>query len=284
VSAIPEEPVRPTFPIVLLVLGGCLGRNIPYEGGPGGEDTTVTTSTCGEDADLEQGFAVKGATLDLGTGGSAAAGLCIRAVDPTPAITGGAPTLLASSEVCDDGTYVVAGVASVPAIGMFLLIDDCEGAADTVMLTATGISPDTLAGLGDGDALEGIEALSVSLDWVATEQADLEALGWSGDLATSGYMAGLVEDAGGDPVAGATVACAGCVPAIYYEDGDASDGIYGQGATANTATTVEGSGIFMIPAAPIFSYTCDDGGAHTWESTLLGSLPAYAVYIRFTAQ
>jgi hypothetical protein len=74
------------------------------------------------------------------------------------------------------------------------------------------------------------------------------------------------------------------VPTVYYQDGEASDGIYGSGSTANTTTLAEGDGIFMIPAAPIFTYTCDDGGAHTWESTLLGSLQAYAVYIRFTAQ
>lgn len=276
--------MRPRLSIATLLLSACWGRDIPYEGGSGGEDTDIAATTCGEDVDRSVGFAVEGTTLDLGTGGFAAAGLCVTAVDPTPAITGGVPTVLASSEVCDDGGFVVAGIQSAPSIGMFLLIDDCEGDPDTVMLTATGIPPEAVAGLGDGDTISDVEGLSVSAEWLAVEQADLETAGWSGDLATAGYMAGIVEDAAGEPVAGATVACGPCGLTVYYEDGEPTDGIYGAGATPNTTTTVEGDGVFMIPDAPIFTYTCDDGGAHTWESTLLGSLDAYAVYIRFTAQ
>jgi len=269
--------------LLTLALTGCWGRNIPYEGGTTDSDTGVAATTCGEDADLSNGFSVAGTTYDFGTGGPAAAGLCITAVDPSPAITGGEPTVLAASQVCDDGAYVVAGIQSAPSIGMFLIIDDCDGEPDTVMKTAAGISPTQIAGLGDGDQLADVQALSVSLDWAAVEQADLEALGWSGDLATSGYMAGFVEDGAGEPVSGATVTCNGCVPQVYYQDADATDGIYGAGATANVATDAAGGGLFMIPAAPIFTYSAGDGDQHTWNSTLLGSLPAYAVYIRFTA-
>ncbi len=282
---LPLRSARPAFFAVLaLSLSACWGRDIAYEGGVVDTDTGVAATTCGEDADLEHGFSVTGTTRDLGTGLSATAGLCLTAVDPSPAITGGEPTVLASSQVCDDGTFVVAGIQEAPSIGMFLIIDDCEGAADTVMKTAAGIPPTAIAGFGDGDQLVGVEALSVSLEWAATEQVDLEALGWSGDLAASGYMAGIIETADGEPVGGATVTCSGCVPQVYYQDGDAADGIYGVDATANLATDPAGGGLFMIPAAPIFTYSAGDGGTHTWSSTLLGSLPAYAVYIRFTAQ
>ncbi len=279
------HPSNPAFIAGLsLFFAGCWGRNIPYEGGVTDSDTGVAATTCGEDADLSSGFSVTGTTLDLGTGGPATAGLCITAVDPSPAITGGTPTVLATSEVCDDGTFVVAGIQTAPSIGMFLIIDDCEGEPDTVMKTAAGIAPTAIAGFGDGDQLTDVQALSVSLGWAATEQTDLETLGWSGDLATSGYMAGIIEDATGAPVGGATVTCSGCVPQVYYQDGDPSDGIYGAGTTANVATDPAGGGLFMIPAAPIFTYSAGDGDVHTWSSTLLGSLPAYAVYIRFTAQ
>lgn len=266
----------------VLALTGCWGRNIPYEGGESSADSVAVT-TCGQDADLENGFSVTGSTLDFGTGGFATAGLCITAVDPTPAITGGTPTVLSSSEVCDDGSYVVAGIQSAPSIGMFLIIDDCDGEPDTVMKTAAGIAPTMIAGMGDGDQLVGVQALSVSLVWAATEQADLERLGWSGDLATTGYMAGIIEDVDGAAVSGATVTCNDCVPQVYYQDGDGTDGIYGVDTTANLATDSSGGGLFMIPAAPIFTYSAGDGGQHTWASTLLGSLPGYAVYIRFTA-
>ncbi len=286
--------------LVLALQAGCWGRNIAYEGGESSGDSAVTTTTCGEGADLSNGFSVAGTTLDLGTGLPAAAGLSISAVDPSPAITGGVPTVLASSQVCDDGTYVVAGIQTAPSIGMFLLIDDAPATGDTggmgaVMTTASGIAPTQIAGLGDGDQLANIQALSVSADWAATEQADLSTAGWTGNLndlghedpekalTVTGYMAGIVEDSAGAPVSGATVACSDCVPQIYYQDGIPADGIYGVGGTANTATDALGGGLFMIPAAPIFSYSADDGGLHTWTSTLLGSLPGYAVYIRFTA-
>ena len=266
-----------------LLLAGCWGRNIPYEGGPGGQDTEVIATTCGADIDRSVGFTAEGTTLDLSSNLPVTAGMCISAVDPTGALTGGEPEVLASSQVCDDGTYVIGNIPEPPSIGMFLVIDDCEGQPDTMMRTATGIKADVVADLGDGDTLEGVVALGVSLDWAAVEQTDLERVGWSGDLASSGYMAGIVEDSGSVAVAGATVGCNDCVPAIYYQDGDGADGIYGAASTPNTETTVEGDGLFIIPGAPIFTYSCTDGGAHEWESTLLGSLPGYAVYIRFTA-
>lgn len=266
-----------------LLLCGCPGRNIPYEGGPGGQDTEVITTTCGEDIDRSEGFTAEGTTLDLATNLPVAAGTCISAVDPTGALTGGEPEVLASSQVCDDGSYVVGNIPEPPSIGMFLILDDCEGQPDLMMRTATGIKAEAVAGLGDGDTLEGVVALGVSLDWAALEQADLERVGWSGDLASTGYMAGIVEDSAKAAVGGATVGCNDCVPSVYYQDGDASDGIYGAESTPNVATSAEGDGIFMIPGAPIFTYSCTDGDVHEWESTLLGSLPGYAVYIRFTA-
>lgn len=275
--------MRPTLPLLLLT-AGCWGRNIPYEGGSSGEDTEVVTTACGEDADRSVGFAVEGTTLDLGTGAVAAAGLCVTAVDPSPAVGGDEPTVLAASKVCDDGAFVITGIMEAPSIGMFVLIDDCaDSGEDTVMLTATGIKPEDIAGFGDGDALTGVTALSVSAELLAEQQASLEQVGWSGDLGAAGYMAGFVEDATGAPVSGAVIGCGACTTTMYYEDADATDGLYGAGSTPNTTTSAEADGTFMIPDAGIKSYTCDDGGAHEWESTLLGSLDGYAVYIRFIA-
>jgi hypothetical protein len=281
-TPVSEVPVRALAPFALLVLPACWGRNIPYEGGTAGDDTAVVTTTCGEDVDRTSGFTVEGATFDLGTGGTAAPGLCVFAVDPTPALAGGEPTVLASSVVCDDGAYVVGPIASAPAVGMFVVIDDCDGEADTVMKTATGIPPTALAGLGAGDTLT-VEAQSVSAEWLAVEQADIAAVGSTVDLATDGYMAGHVEDVAGEPVGGAVV---GGAPetVVLYEDAEAGDGLYGAaGGFANTSTDADADAVFMIPKAPIFTYTCQDDGSHTWASTLLGSLPGYAVYIRFTA-
>jgi hypothetical protein len=266
-----------------MFLASCWGRNVAYEGGVADTDTGFVATVCGEDADRSKGFAVEGTTLDLGTGGTAAPGLCITAIDPTPAVTGKDPELLAASTICDDGNFVITGVETDSQIGIFVIIDDCEGQPDTVMRTATGIPPEDIAGLGDGGTLAGVEAQLVTLERLATQQADLEAVGWTGDLGAAGYMAGIVEDAAGAPVAGATVGCGACGFPVYYQDGDGTDGLYAVGDVANTSTVAEGDAAFMIPDAPIYTYACDDGGAHTWDTTLLGSLDAYAVYIRFTA-
>ena len=270
--------------LLLLLLAGCWGRNIPYEGGSGegGDDTAPVVTTCGEDVDRSAGFTVEGPTSSAADGSLAAEGLCVQAVDPGPALTGGEPTVIASSQVCADGSYVVGPIDTAPTVGMFVMIDDCDGAKDTLMKSATGIAPEQYADLGPGDTLT-IEAIFATREWVSVEQADLERVGWSGDLAASGYMAGIVEDATPAPVSGATVGCSGCAT-VFYEDASADDGIYGADTSANASTLAEAGGLFMIPGAPIFTYTCEDGGTHTWGSKLLGSLPEYAVYTRFTAQ
>ena len=57
----------------------------------------------------------------------------------------------------------------------------------------------------------------------------------------------------------------------------------GAGTSFNTTTSADGGGMFLIPAARITTYTCDDGGTHSWEGNLFGSLPEYAVFIEFDA-
>jgi hypothetical protein len=284
--------------IAALLLAGCWGRGFEYEGGPGSTGDTGPTTTeppqeCGSDVDTSTGYRVEGMVLDLETGASLDGNLCITAIDPTPAVTGGPPTTMGSAKVCDGGEFIVANLDMAPAIGMFLVVDDCEEPPETdsgtydpdqVFRTATGINGDAIAELGDGDALTGIEALVVTQTFAVTLQDSVELAGYTGTpLVEAGYLAGFALDASEAPVAGAQIV-AGCCPDVYYADDDWSDGVFTTGSQANGSTTVEGGAMWLIPGAPVFTYEVDDGGTHTWEPGLRGSLPAYGVFIDFIAE
>ncbi len=268
------------------LLMGCWGRNIPYEGG----DTAgaVETVECGADVDTTVGFRIEGVITDLETGELAAEGLCITAIDPSNGLTGGTPEVLAASQICADGQFVVANVEEAPAVGMFLVVDDCEGEADTVMQTASGIPAEDIVDLSDGDVLSGVAGVVISAGYQATIDAEIEALeaaagdtdGAAETSSEEGYLAGFILDSAGQPVPGATVQCGGCT--AYYFDDDASDGLLSAGGVVNSAST--DAGIFIIPGAAIYNYTFSDGGAHTWGKSLGGSLPGYAVFIWYYAE
>jgi len=95
-------------------------------------------------------------------------------------------------------------------------------------------------------------------------------------------MFGFALDAAAAPVGDAVVSCLGC-GTTYYMDADPADGLFSTGVTPNAAT-VAGVGAWMIPAGPISSYTCDDGGAHTFEDQLNGSNPGAATVTAFYGQ
>ena len=42
-------------------------------------------------------------------------------------------------------------------------------------------------------------------------------------------------------------------------------------------------GLFLIPDAAVGQYTCDDGGAHSWDPLLVGSFEGYGVFIQLLA-
>jgi hypothetical protein len=184
-------------PILLLALA-CSGRNINYEWEFLPLDTgPVEVQECGDESQYGSGFRIEGLASALDSGVAMPEGMCVTAIDPTPAISGGEPTVLASSTTCEGGEFVVAGIAEAPAVGVFVVVDDCAGAADTVMLSATGIGADKVTGLGDGDALSDVSAQVITLDLAATWDADLT--GYDGDLATEGFLGGTISDSSSLP-------------------------------------------------------------------------------------
>ena len=271
----------------VLALAGCWGRGIEYEGGTPKDTAEVVATECGGDLDLEAGMNVTGTAVDLETGlaitrveGEPA--LCVSLIDPAPAVSGQEPITLIASTLCEDGSFVLAGLEEVPAIGAMVGVSDCDGAEPTVQRTVTGVATDDFDGLGPGDTVEGVTAWSVSASFRDRMQAGLD--NYPGDIGAEGFLSGFVTDSSGAAVGGATVTCAACSDRpTYYLDATPDDGLWGDGTTFNSTTDAAAGSYFFIPAARITTYTCDDGGAHSWDGNLFGSLPDYAVFIEFDA-
>ena len=278
---------------ILLLAVGCFGtRDVEPdwlnegpvgEDGEGAEEEIPEPAACGEeDTGAVTGFAVSGMIEDLATGEGPLdpTALCAYALDPTPVLSGGEPIVMAASAVCDTGEYFVGGLSNPPSIGMFISIADCDASAPTVMKSATGVDFDDVKDLGDGDVFEDKTAYLVTLEYGQEVDANLQD--YDGDAVSTGFMAGFVMDLDYDYVSGASLSCTGCAD-FYYLDDDPSDGMFYTAGERNTQTDASVRSIFVAPGAPIFTYKADDGGTHTWEPQLFGSLPGYASFLLFNA-
>jgi hypothetical protein len=280
---------------LLLLTTGCLGErdvvpswvddaNNDLTGGGGGEDIVPDEVECGEGDTGEQpeGFAVSGNIEDLATGlgPQNPEALCAFALDPTPVLSGGEATTMAASKVCENGDYFVPGLKNPPSIGMFISIADCDASKPTVMKSATGVDFDDVKDLGDGDEYEGHTAYLVTLDYGVSINDNF--VDFDGDAVEDGFMAGFVMDVNRDYVSDAVLSCSRCAD-FYYLDTDASDGLFQTDGVRNTKTDANARAVFFAPKAPIFTYEADDGGSHTWEPQLFGSLPGYASFLLFDA-
>ena len=102
---------------------------------------------------------------------------------------------------------------------------------------------------------------------------EVDANDYDGDAA-DGFMAGFVMDLDYDYVSEHHPTHR--VADFYYLDDDPSDGMFYTAGERNTQTDASVRSIF---GAPIFTYKADDGGTHTWEPQLFGSLPDYASFL-----
>jgi hypothetical protein len=277
----------------LLFATGCIGtRNVEPEWEYGEGDDVEIQEGCDEaDVDTENGFRISGIVEDLETrlAPESVDGLCAYALNPTPVLSGQEPTVMAASQVCPGGEYVIGGLSDPPSIGMFVSIADCDASATgdtgssagpTVMKSATGVDFDLVKDLGDGDIYEGKIAYLVTIEYGSKINADLSD--FDGDAVDVGFMAGFALDVDRQPVSGAALACGECVD-FYYLDTDHDDGMFMTDGVRNTVTDASADGIFVAPEAPIFTYEASDGGVHNWDPQLFGSLPGYASFLLFNA-
>jgi hypothetical protein len=276
-------------PLILLTIAGCLGTRdqepdwLNETNEDGTENEIVIEDSCGgEDTGTVEGFSINGTIQDLVTkeGPPDPTILCAYALDPTPVLSGGEPLVMAASQVCDNGEYSVGGLSNPPSIGMFISIADCESGTPTVMKSATGVDFDDVKDLGDGDSHDDHTAYLVSIELGRTVSDSL--VDFDGDAVETGFMSGFVLDVNEAAVGGGSLACGGCAD-FYYMDTDDTDGLFLTDGTRNTETNASAGAIFVAPAAPIFTYEAADGGVHTWEPQLFGSLPGYASFLLFNA-
>jgi hypothetical protein len=275
--------------LILLTIAGCLGtRNqepdwLNETNEDGTENEIVIEDSCGgEDTGIVEGFSINGTIQDLVTkeGPPDPAILCAYALDPTPVLSGGEPLVMAASQVCENGEYSVGGLSNPPSIGMFISIADCDNGTPTVMKSATGVDFDDVKNLGDGDSHDDHTAYLVSMELGQTVSDSL--VDFDGDAVETGFMSGFVLDVNEAAVGGGSLACGGCAD-FYYMDTDDTDGLFLTNGTRNAETNASAGAIFVAPAAPIFTYEAADGGVHTWEPQLFGSLPGYASFLLFNA-
>lgn len=256
------------FLIASLALGACADKESAGDSSTGGgDDSTSADDTSG----TESGYTISGTAYNLMAGSAASAGLCVAAADPSAAIGGGEIDILASSTVGDAGVYAVTGISKVPAVGLLMLVQDCDGGG-TVMPTATGVSSSDLSGYGDGDVMSDRSIYSIDASSQANLQAGLAAAGYSGTLATDGALVGFVLDSAASPVGGATISAGST--AVYYLNADGSFNTVG--------TVAEARAMFVIPAAGVNSYAASATG-YTFNTLLAGSQPGIAVIVRFLA-
>ena len=256
------------FLLASLALAGCTDKETTDDSSTGGDDSTAGDDTSG----TETGYTISGTAYNLLAGTAAASGLCVAATDPTAAIAGGEIEILASSTVGDAGVYAVTEIGSVPAVGLLMLVQDCDDAG-TVMPTATGVASADLSGFGDGDVMTDRSIYSIDASSQANLQAGLAAAGYTGTLATDGALVGFVLDASLNPVAGAVISAGSAT--VYYLNAD--------GSFNTSGTVAETRAMFIIPDAGVNSYGASADG-YTFNTLLAGSQPGIAVVVRFLAE
>jgi len=243
------------------------------------KDDSDTEGDTDTDTDVDVGFYVEGTAVDLMAAAPAAEGLCVYAGDPTPAIAGGEMEILTDeATVGAAGAYSVGKIDTASTVGLLMLVEDCaDVTTPTVLPTATGLSSDDYATLGDGDTISDYNIYSIDAASQATIQGGLalagyaadKGLGLTGNLDEDGALLGFVYDAKGNPVDAATINSA--THPVYYFTGK---------GFVTTGTIAAAGAMFVIPGGPIGNYTVTHASL-TFESLLGGSQPGYAVIVSF---
>ena len=124
------------------------------DGGTDGGGTDGGGTDGGGTATID--FTLSGSTVDLMSHSAVAAGTCIDAVNPDPAVTGGDPIIMASAKIGSDGSFSIAGVDAKPAFGILLSIKDCTGGT-AVLTTATPVLPTLYTAVDVGGEVSGLK-------------------------------------------------------------------------------------------------------------------------------
>ena len=285
-----------TLALSLVALTACGGRGDDDSTDSGSTDSGSTDSGSTDSGSTDSGdtdptgFAMSGMALDLGTLAPAAEGLCVYAADPTKAMGGGELDILGGSQIGAAGAFTIENIVTTSVVGLFVIVQDCADATEaTVVPTATGVSPGNVASVSDGETLEGLTMLSINNAMATGIDMSLTGVGYEGgSVQETGMMAGFVMDNASAPIADATVSCTTgngtpCAP-VFYADADPTvGGLFAGAAGINTGTAIEAGGLFVVPGAPIFTYSAAHND-YTFTDQIFGSVPGLATFMTFFAE
>jgi hypothetical protein len=260
------------FVLCVVILGAaCSGDNPSVPG-----ETDIDTELA--DTDLVTGITIEGHAVEFFTQAALPAGVCVSLLDPISMMTGGGGAALGVGETDDVGAFSIAGVSERPQLGLLIRTASCT-AGDPLFPSVSGVAAASYLSLDDGQILTGQTAFAISSSAASDIDASATIAAYVGTPSVEGMIVGLILDASGVPIAGASVVCEACT--VLYVDEDFSDGMFTTGMDANTVTSV--NGLFVLPSAAVGSYGANDGGGHTWQSFFAGSNPGEASIIALTA-
>lgn len=255
--------------------------------------TALATACSGKGSDSSGGetptatFSVSGMVLDMGVpplGDVVTKNCTVSLLDPTKAVSGGTPTVLATTQSVN-GEYRIEGITEKPALGLALLVSDCGNTGDVP--TNTGLAVESYQDLEDGAEITDNMIYRIGSDLGQHIDEDLVKAGYTGKgIVPDGALLAsiLVDDAPITPAPNATLTCTTCGASYFYFDSDRADsGYFMTAGKMNTVTDPFAASLVLVPAAPIYQYTADDGGANTYETRTLGSQQGSVLVARFTA-
>jgi hypothetical protein len=242
-------------------------------------------------------------------------GLCVSIADPGPVVTGtGDLSILGTGLTDATGSFSVADVtvideagAPVSSLGLVTVVSDCPGGDDpvddgdtamdtgdtgeeeppaptasTMYPSGTGISSDDYLAAADGDTLS-VNTFGISNTYMTLIDTGLVLAGHSttfDGFSAAGGIYGWLNDTDNNPIAGGSVTCSGDCPAFYQVDTPGGAGLFAnvEPSGIETATETGSAGVFVMPGAPVTTYTAAAEG-YTFEPATLGSLPGLALIV-----
>ncbi len=253
--------------------------------------TMLATACNGDESDSTGGepttetFSISGTVMDMGVpplpGDIVTKACTVSALDPTNAALGGAPDVIATAPVQGDGSYKVEGIDVKPQLGLTLLVSNCPNAGDVP--TNTGVAVETYQDLEDGAEITGKVIYRIPAELGQNIDTDLAKSGYKGKgLIADGALLAFIMTDDKTPVQGATLTCTTCGAEYFYFDNDRpNSGYFMTDKTLNASTSAFTGGMVLVPAAPVYQYTAEDGGAHEFEPRTLGSQPGSVLISSF---
>ena len=249
----------------------------------------LATACKGDDGDSSGGgsetatFSISGTVMDMGVPplGDVVTKICtVSLLDPTAAVSGGNPTVIAQTQT-SNGEYRFEGIDVKPALGLALLVSNCPNADDVP--TNTGVAVESYQDLEDGGEITDKVIYRIPAELGKNIDADLASSGYTGKgIVADGALLAFVILDDKTPVQGATLTCSTCGASYFYFDNDRpNSGYFQTDKKMNASTNAFTGGMVLVPAAPIYQYTADDGGAHDFEPRTLGSQPGSVLVASF---